>query len=407
MTAIVEGLGEKVLPLSEATRARFMENGFLILREVIPHSMLNPLREQFETLVERQKVIWAKERKPDDPPGGEWETSRFPSPEYQGLIDEHTAATAELCLHENTRGVSRELMSAEEAAVHQMSLFCNPVSDHGPGEWHRDVKPQNVAPLAGLQADMTENAPAYLQWNIPLYDDSIFWVVPGSHRRPNTGGENMQFQSDARAPMPESMPIELGAGDGVVYSHFILHWGSNYSTNLRRTIMTGFDSLGGPNFLHLHHFYWDLDFTKHLPEAARGCFDRFVELHVRRFDVVETTARAIIKRDSARFREGLAALHPGEKGRMIGVVLLSKLAGHIKKLKDPAVVGLPHAERANAVLVNPATLHFLEAFAGRYSSNDANILCRRFAELATRLEGSLIDMPADFEVDDFIASWDD
>ena len=47
---------------------QLLDDGYIILREVIPPGQLQELRDCFERIVERQKVIWAKERKPDDPP---------------------------------------------------------------------------------------------------------------------------------------------------------------------------------------------------------------------------------------------------------------------------------------------------------------------------------------------------
>ena len=51
-------------------RDQFLEEGYLILRNVIPPDQLAGLRQAHETLVERQKVTWARQRGPNDPPGG-------------------------------------------------------------------------------------------------------------------------------------------------------------------------------------------------------------------------------------------------------------------------------------------------------------------------------------------------
>ena len=110
-----------------------------------------------------------------------------------------------------------------------MMLMCSPQRDHGPAHWHRDVHPIDMAPMASLQSDFLENGPKYLQWNISLYDDDVLWVVPGSHRRLNTEAENRQLLENPRVPLPGGIPVELKGGDGVVYSNYILHWGSNYS----------------------------------------------------------------------------------------------------------------------------------------------------------------------------------
>ena len=39
---------------------QLLDDGYLILREVIPPDQLDQLRTSFEVLVERQKAIWAR-----------------------------------------------------------------------------------------------------------------------------------------------------------------------------------------------------------------------------------------------------------------------------------------------------------------------------------------------------------
>tara|TARA_Y100000588_G_scaffold77561_1_gene80859 strand:- start:99 stop:266 length:168 start_codon:yes stop_codon:yes gene_type:complete len=53
-----------------------------------------------------------------------------------------------------------------------------------------------------MQRDFLENGPDHLQWNITLYDDDVFWVVPGSHIPPNTAPEDRQL-----AAVPHSCAI--------------------------------------------------------------------------------------------------------------------------------------------------------------------------------------------------------
>ena len=47
---------------------QFLDDGYLVLRGVIPPGQLGELRASFEVLVERQGAIWARERRPGDPP---------------------------------------------------------------------------------------------------------------------------------------------------------------------------------------------------------------------------------------------------------------------------------------------------------------------------------------------------
>ena len=170
----------------QVNRDQFMEEGYLVLREVIPPEELDALRESYELMVSRQREIWARERAPHEPPGGVWESS--PQPRLQlgreplaGLVDEKTASTVEIWAHENMQGVSSELIGEEDAGVTEMMLMCSPVKDCGPAAWHRDHHPIDTAPLLGYINDIVETGPRYVQWNLSLYDDNVLWVLPGSH----------------------------------------------------------------------------------------------------------------------------------------------------------------------------------------------------------------------------------
>ena len=228
------------------SRDQFLEDGYVILRQVIPPQQLAELRQAYELLVERQKVIWARERGPDDPPGGVWETNAQPRLNLgalAGQIDAQTVSAVECWLHENMQGVSSRLLGVDDAAVTEMMLMCNPVRDHETADhrgWHRDFYPPHTAPLQGYADDILENGPRYVQWNLPLYDDSVLWVVPGSHVRFNTDAENAALNKDASTPLPGAIQTHLAAGDGVAYILPLMHWGSRYNANMRRTIHGGF-----------------------------------------------------------------------------------------------------------------------------------------------------------------------
>ena len=400
---------------------QLLQDGFIVLRQVIPPDRLDALRATFEVLVDRQKAVWRQERKPDEPPGGTWETSAQPRVFFNEVVDERTAEAVDFCLGENTLGVSRQLMRSSDAAITLMALMCSPPRDHGPASWHRDVNPVAQAPLRGMQMDMLANAPGYVQWNIPLYDDSVFWVVPGSHARPNTTEEHQRLLKNAQEPMPGGMPVELKAGDGIVYTHFILHWGSNYSAKLRRTIHLGYRALGGPVFPVVNAYYWKLEFTKSLPQKIRDRFQEFSRLHQERGDVMEYTLRAILSGDRAAFMEGLETLHPGTEGRMVCVALLSKWVDKLRTLKSRDILKLPPEEQTDAIGEHRLNFHNYADFARRFSEEEAKQLWERFSTLFEKIESEiqrrvanrtsrvmryrLTEMPAGFDVDDFIRSW--
>ena len=186
-------------------RDEFLETGYLIVKEAVPRDKLDRVRQAYETLVNRQRENWKAERAAGDPLGGVWETGAQPRLQLSraplvNQIDPETAPAVEVWLEENIHGVSTELLGIADGAVTEMMMMCNPVRDHGPARWHRDLHPIDTAPLQGYIDDIVEGGPRYVQWNIPLYDDSVLWVVPGSHLRLNTPEENEVMLADPPPP---------------------------------------------------------------------------------------------------------------------------------------------------------------------------------------------------------------
>ena len=396
---------------------QFLEEGYLVLRNVVPPERLEELRTAYELMVERQKVIWTQNRGPDDPPGGAWETGTQPRLILHNMgpqMDKRTASTLEMWLHENLHGVSSELLGLEDAAVTEMMMMCNPVRDCGPAAWHRDFSPSYCAPLQGYVDDIIENGPRYVQWNVPLYDDDVLWVVPGSHRRFNSEAENQQLQKDIRAPLASGVQTQLNAGDGVVYILPILHWGSNYSTKKRRTIHGGFSA-----FAH----YPDLSYLEHLSSAARATFERWEQCSHEKRSKTESVLRAVLKKDAMAYHLALDELHPGRgpKGKLQSTLFLSKAARRIRDLKRPDFDQLPDRERGVATSVHPMTLQWGTPIAERFTVEEAETLWARFKSVDEALQVDEEQVAPGFQggpstyelnkvsptlsVDSFIAGW--
>ena len=403
----------------QINRDQFLEDGYLVLRQVIPPDQLDNLRVSYERLVKQQKVIWAEERSPNAPLGGVWETSAQPRLLLQqsplaDLIDRYTASAIEIWLHPNTQGVSSKLLDIPDAAVTEMMLMCSPVSDRGPAVWHRDLHPIDTAPLQGYIDDIIETGPRYVQWNIPLYDDSVLWVVPGSHLRLNTGRENKQLLADSRVPLPDGIQTHLKAGDGVVYILPILHWGSNYSSKTRRTIHGGFSN---------HTKYPNLDFVEYLKAPNQQMFENWEKHSIEMQNHTEAALRAAIKQDSHDYHYNLEKLCPNrkEKGKMLTTVFLSKMVCFINLNKTPNFESISDDLRQKAPNVHPTTLNWGPKFADRFSVEEARILWNRFKIIDAKLRANeehfspgfqsgpmhyfFNQMPTDFNVADLIASW--
>ena len=400
-------------------RDRFLEQGYLIVKEAVPRDKLERVRRAYEKLVDHQREIWKAERKEGDPPGGQWETVRQPRlslqrPPLVHRIDEETAPAVEVWLEPNIQGVSTELLGVSDGAATEMMMMCSPVRDHGPAQWHRDLHPIDTAPLQGYIDDIVEGGPRYVQWNIPLYDDSVLWVVPGSHLRFNTQEENEQMLEDARQPLPNGVQTHLEAGDGVIYILPILHWGSNYSTRLRRTVHGGFST---------HTSIADLSFVDSLSSEAAAAFERWHHRSEEMERHTESALRAVIEGEGAAYIEAIDRLHPdrGEKGRMLSTVFMCKAALSIRLGKHPPFPEVPEDLARRLKSTHPITLNWGPDFADRFTASEAESLWQRFKPLDTLLQSEeerfipgfqsgpmryhFNDMPGDYTVSDFIAGW--
>ena len=404
----------------KVNRTQFMEEGYLVVREVIPPEELDSLRESYELMVSRQREIWSRERAPNDPPGGVWETSAQPRlllgrDPLAGHIDEKTASAIEIWAHENMQGVSSELLGAADAGVTEMMLMCNPVRDCGPATWHRDHHPIDTAPLLGYIDDIVETGPRYVQWNLSLYDDSVLWVLPGSHLRVNTEAENEQLLADPKIPLPGAVQTHLNAGDGVVYILPILHWGSNYSRKMRRTIHGGFS-----NYTH----YPTFDYIEYLSPEVQEMFDRWNVRSNQMKVWCEEALRAAIKKDASAYHAALEKLHPdrGEKGKILSTVFLSKAACFVAFTHGCELEDIPDDLKNRGKGPHAITLNWGPSFAeDRFTKEEASVLWERFKPLDALLKTDeelylpgfqsgpmhyyFNEMPANFGVADFIETW--
>ena len=83
----------------DVDRDQFLEEGYIVLRDVFSQDRLHDLRADYEIIVNHQKAICAEQRLPTDPPGGAWETSAqncVNLGELSSRIDPATAPAVEI-----------------------------------------------------------------------------------------------------------------------------------------------------------------------------------------------------------------------------------------------------------------------------------------------------------------------
>ena len=403
----------------QVDRTRFLVEGYLVLRGVIPPAELEGLRQSYGTLVERQRAISARERQPGEPQGGQWEMTAQPRlilSQMDDEIDRETIKAVDIWLHDHIYGVSADLLGVEDPGVVEMMMLCNPSRDWGTGGhngWHRDVYPPFGAPIQGYTDDIIENGPRYVQWNIPLYDDDVLWVLPGSHRRLNTAAEDRHIRCAPRTPMTGGVQTRLRAGDGVVYITPLLHWGSRYDAVLRETLHGGFA-------------HWavrrDVPYNELLSPLTRAAFARWNARSERIMEFTEAALRAAAQGDAGAYRAALEGLHPGRgpKGQALTTVFLCRTAQRVYALNWPDDHTVDDARR-QAAMVHPLTLDWGPSFAERFTAEESRLARTRFAPVDAGLTAAeeqappgyedrpsrynFNEMPKGFDLDEFLAGW--
>ena len=82
---------------------QLLDDGFIILRQVVPPEQLDSLRASYETIVERQHRIWAGELDWDERVAMDYK-SKQPRIVLSAVVDAATADTVEFNLHDAHAG---------------------------------------------------------------------------------------------------------------------------------------------------------------------------------------------------------------------------------------------------------------------------------------------------------------
>ena len=248
-------------------------------------------------------------------------------------------------------------------------------------------------------------------------DDNVLWVIPRSHLRHNTDEENKILSVDRCQPLPGAVQTHLEAGDGVVYvSPPILHWGSNYSTLLRRTLHGGFST-------YSHH--QDLSFAEYLSTDQADAFERWGSRTDAMQQHTESALRAVIDSDGDAYVEAVGKLHPrrGEKGKILTTVFLCKAAIAIGRTKEPPFPDIPEEMEERIQGPHSTSFNWGPDFGDRFTTAEAETLWQRFEPLDALLKMGeehyvpgfqqrspmcyhFNDMPENYTTADFIASWE-
>lgn len=168
--------------------------------------------------------------------------------------------------------------------INNASLFAaEPGTTYSLG-WHRDVIqiPQDqIDEEAIYNPDRFHNS---VQINLPLYEDETLWVIPGSHKRPNTPEERVAFNGSKHyapidADMPGGVRVAIRPGQAVLYNNNIIHRGYHPAFTVpRRSLHMGYHCAAKPptwHFYLLNETSFTDDFRARMTPQVRAMIDAY------------------------------------------------------------------------------------------------------------------------------------
>lgn len=227
--------------LTESEMAQYREQGYVILRGIVPEGEIEALRADVSDLVEAA----AEGRGPEIP----WINREKRIPERLGLML-RPGWIRPAFVHSLTNGPYLPIAGQILGAPVRYSLFGMLAGGDGKPYvqgWHRDLAPtEGEHELAILQ----RNERVFTQTNAPLFPDRYLQIVPGSHRRRATDAERAVLARDATGEMPGQLTVEAGPGDVAFYYSNLLHRGYNPSGAMRWTMHHAFVAASRPVATH-------------------------------------------------------------------------------------------------------------------------------------------------------------
>ncbi|MBI2192688.1 MAG: phytanoyl-CoA dioxygenase family protein [Planctomycetes bacterium] len=267
-------------PLSPTDVAGFFQNGYTILRGILPASLITDLRRESDKAAALVRQAH----------GGQ--PQRFqPISAYAESIDtlpfRHYADLP--ALHHAFRQVLGP--DAFYGRLDVMGVFIEPPVHPWSITWHRDINRQNCRfETEAEYADFVLDWDSLNQINAALYDDHCTWYVPGSHlrtqdspaelaasrgpdpdreKRLREGGDLValeQMHLEHTRSMPAAVQVHLHAGDLLLYRAYGWHCGNYLPYQKRATIL---DVLYSPAYFEWRHAWLAGHSPKWKPNRSR------------------------------------------------------------------------------------------------------------------------------------------
>jgi hypothetical protein len=204
-------------------------DGYVVARGLLSSAEIGELAK----IVNRVHAQWLAENRPDFEKHGLINMHSLTSPRYfEGRGEERLAFFRALAPGRLTALVDG--LFGDGIYFHNTQLFFNPFEGKRLPYWHRDMQYTQIAD-AVLESEQKNMVSLHVR--IPLSAEKGVELIPGSHRRWDTGRErNVRLELDGHRnseDLPGGVLIDLEPGDVLIFSAQMLHRG-NYRMNESR-----------------------------------------------------------------------------------------------------------------------------------------------------------------------------
>eukprot|EP01050_Picozoa_sp_SAG11_P001308 SAG11_NODE_55_length_19449_cov_28.630135_17_plen_527_part_00 len=246
--------------LTEGHEREYATLGYTVFQQILPATLISELREACDELRDEA-------RRQTGPQAQRLtkilDTNVDPAPfrKYAELPDIQAAFAA--LIVPGARHGTHMFWTEEQADYHAgHGVMIEPSARPYCTVWHRDWRDNVFGLDLGEWDQVCTDSRYFNQINLPLYTDSSFWVVPGSHLRRDTAQETDLFPdrpiklphhmaaeqpeepaavAEARClaymrSMPGAVQLHLQAGDLCIYRNCLWHAGCYTTTAKRATL---------------------------------------------------------------------------------------------------------------------------------------------------------------------------
>ena len=257
--------------LTDAETEQYREQGYVILRGILPAEEIAALQAAVRDLVEAA----ATGRGPEI----SWINREKRLPERLGQLlrpDWVRPAFIDSLERGPYFPIAAQILGVET----RYSLFGMLAGGDGKAyvqSWHRDL-----APIEGKHelAILERNSALFTQINAPLFPDRYLTIVPGSHRRRTTATEREVLANNPTGEMPGQLTVETEPGDIAFYYSNLLHRGYNPQGATRWTMHHAFVRADAPVAVHergQEDWIAQPGYREALPPALRTQMQRYLD----------------------------------------------------------------------------------------------------------------------------------